>query len=89
MKLEVKLVTVIDVVAVNAEGETKTFKKSENPALANIKVGDTLFLDGGDLKVQDNASVTKQAKAALEEHRSAPSGARGSASKRVDISTQF
>ena len=89
MKLEVKLVTVIDVVAVNAEGETKTFKKSENPALTNIKVGDTLFLDGGDLKVQENTSIAKQAQVAVEEKRAIPSSARGSVSKRVDISTQF
>lgn len=89
MKLVVKLVTKIDVVAVDEVGETSTFKKANNPILESVKVDDVLFLEeGGDLRVEPKEDqAARRVSAALENGKAAPSSGRGSSRVQFDRSS--
>ena len=85
MELVVKLVTVIDVVAVDAAGNTSTFKLAENPILKNIKVGDLLYLDGTELTIKKNTSIEQLANKVTESQRKSPRGGTGCAAMARDL----
>lgn len=78
MKLRVELVTKVDVIAVDSDGKTYTFKLSENPVLKGISLGDNLYMDGGILKVEETVSTEQLAQKITEEKAAAPRGGRGS-----------